>query len=316
MTLSITRRRTIAAMAGALAPIACRSSATAASPVRLSYQESSVLLQVLRNRAILEPRLQALGFTPVWSQLGHSLAELGQVDFQGDVAEAVPVMIHQKLPNLILYAAEGPSPRAAGIVVRNDGGINGVPMLNGKRVGVAKGGSSFDLLLRSLHNNGMSLANIEATYLPEAASSAAFSSGHLDAWATYDPFLSSAETDPRARLLTDGGSQGLRYDRYYMVDAGFARAHPQVVKAMFDALVEGAAWIRTHPDQATTLLSGLWQNMPLEAVRRIDSHRNYSVRAIDNTDIPTLQQIAGRYRAAGVLPMDPDVASIGIWKAA
>lgn len=317
MTLPITRRHALAALsAAALAGRRARAAPGALRPVTLSYQESSVLLQVMRTRDVLTQQLAALGFAPVWSQLGHSLAELGQVDFQGDVAESVPVMIHQKLPDLILYAAEGPSPHAVGLLTHARGPVATLAMLKGRRIAVGKGGSSFDLLLLTLRSQGLSLADIEPVFLPEPGSAAAFSSGHVDGWATYDPFLSAGLRDPTARLLTDGAAQGMRYDRYYMVDRHVAHDSPGLVKVLYDGLVESAAWITAHPDAATQLLSHLWQDMPLDAVQRIESHRNYAVRRIDNTDLPTLAAIAARFRAAGLLPMDPDINSIGIWTGA
>ncbi len=63
--------------------------------------------------------------------------------------------------------------------------------LKGKRVAVSKGSGSNFLLLRALGQAGLTIKDIQVSYLEAPDGLAAFSSRHVDAWAIWDPFLAS-----------------------------------------------------------------------------------------------------------------------------
>ncbi|MCQ8278816.1 ABC transporter substrate-binding protein [Acetobacteraceae bacterium KSS8] len=309
----IARRDLLGMLAGFAVAVPAGALAATLKPLSMSYQQSSVLLQVLRARGLLRDRLAPLGFVPDWALLGTAVSQFGATTFLSDVAEAVPPFLHSSLPRFILIAAEGPSPHAVGILVRDPGGIADASHLKGRRVAVGKGGSALDLLLRTLESHALTLNDIQPVYLPESGSAAAFRSGYVDAWATYDPFLSSGEGQPGARLLVDGAGQGMSYDRYYMVDQAFAASNPAVIEAYYASLQDAAHWINANPAPATALLSSLWQDMPLDEVRRIDSHRTYAVRPIGASDLARLDDIGARLQRAGILPPGAGAHGIGVW---
>lgn len=283
--------------------LSVRSARAAVAALRISYQKSSILLQVARQRNMIDARLRDVGFEPEWSILSTMPAQIGTVDYVSDVAEAVPVTVLPLFPNLALYAVEGPSPHALGIVVHRESGITSAVDLRGRKIAVSKTGSAFDFLLLALGAVGLRLSDIHPIYIPESACIQAFNNGAIDGWATFDPYFSFATALPNAVLLADGASAGMRYNRYYMADTAFAQAHPQTISAMREILGDAAAWIRGNPGAAADLLSRQWDDMPLEIVRKVLSHRTFEVRPPDPTDLVTLQAINDRYAAQGLVPM-------------
>ncbi|GEN62261.1 sulfonate ABC transporter substrate-binding protein [Acetobacter oeni] len=293
-----------------LAAAAKPSRAAAPRTLRISAQESSILFQIARSRNLLEPALHNAGFETVWSTLGHSPVEMGQVDFLSDVAEAVPTFIHRVFPDLALYAAEGPSPHALGILTRKDRNITSVRALAGRSVCVAKSGSALDLLIRSLQQADLKLSDIHTIFLPEPGCLQAFRTGSVDAWATFDPFLTFGRALPEAAVLTDGAAAGMQYNRYYMANRNFVRDNPQTVPLIRTALKDAAAWIAANRDEAAKTLSEHWQNMPVEIVSQVLRSRTFSIRPADQSDIAALQDIAARYTAAGILAPGSDMSTI------
>jgi ABC-type nitrate/sulfonate/bicarbonate transport system substrate-binding protein len=65
--------------------------------------------------------------------------------------------------------------------------------LKGKRIAVSKGSSAHGFTLRLLDRLGIKPSEVKLTYLVPADALAAFSSGKVDAWTVWDPFVSQAK---------------------------------------------------------------------------------------------------------------------------
>ncbi len=192
--------------------------------LRFSYQLSSALLLVLREHHTLDERVAPYGFDIEWSRFNSDTMRAGAVDFHSDVAEPVPLFTHPANPTLTLYAAEGPSPYAVALVVREDSPIRSLSDLRGRTIGTTKGSASHCLTLKAIAMAGLSPGDVHPAFLEAPDAAAAFEAGSIDAWATYDPFLALTEARTRIRSLTDGAAASMRYDRYYLVNAVFARS--------------------------------------------------------------------------------------------
>jgi sulfonate transport system substrate-binding protein len=294
------RRQLVGGLAGTIGLLGASRRARARTPLRLSYQLSSALLLVLREHRTLEDRLAADGFDIVWTRYSSDIMRTGAVDFHSDVAEPVPLFTHTANPDLTLYAAEGPSPHAVAVIVREDSPIKTLADLRGGTVGTTKGSASHCLLVRSLDQAGLALGDIHPAFLDPPDAAAAFQTGHIDAWAIYDPFLALTQASQPVRALTDGAAQSMRYDRYYLVNGSFAKAHPDIVQTVFASLQQAAAWIHDNPAAANLLLSRLWGNVPVETVRRVNSRRLYDVRPIGAVDTANLRALDATFVKAGV----------------
>jgi sulfonate transport system substrate-binding protein len=290
----------IGGLAGTVGLLGASRRARARTPLRLSYQLSSALLLVLREHRTLEDRLAAAGFDIVWTRYSSDIMRTGAVDFHSDVAEPVPLFTYRANPDLTLYAAEGPSPHAVAIIVRDDSPIRTLADLRGRTIGTTKGSASHCLLVRALDQAGLSRADVHPAFLDPADAAAAFQTGHIDAWAIYDPFLALTQAAQPVRALTDGAAQSMRYDRYYLVNGAFAKAHPDIVQTVFASLQQASAWIHDQPEAANQLLARLWGNVPLETVRRVNTRRRYDVRPIGPVDTANLAALDATFVKAGV----------------
>jgi sulfonate transport system substrate-binding protein len=309
---SLPRRSLGAAMAGLLlGPAAGR--AQSARKLQLSYQRSSSLLQLLRQSGRLEKALAPHGFTLDWSLLSQDVMRMGGVELHGDIAEPVPLFVHPANPTLTLYAAEGPSPHAVGLLVRDASPIRSLADLKGRTIGTSRGSSSHDIMLRALKQAQLTLRDVTPAYLPAPDAAAAFESGSIDAWAIFDPFFAVTQERGPIRVLADGATVGMQYDRYYMVNADFAAAHGEIVQIVFEALQDTGRWVTAHPKEAAPLLSQLWGNVPLSTVERVNARRVYDVRAIGPQDIANLQTLSDVFAEAGVLRRPLAASGFPVW---
>ncbi|OLU22254.1 ABC transporter substrate-binding protein [Pseudomonas sp. PA15(2017)] len=294
--------------------------ANAAEQLRIGYQKSSTLISLLKSQGTLEKALADQDVTISWHEFpsGQPLLEslnVGNIDLSADVADTVPVFAQAAGADLAYFAQEAPSPHAQAIVVREDSTIKTLADLKGKKVAVTKAAGVHYLLIAALAKAGLKFSDIEPAYLTPADGRAAFENRKVDAWVTWEPFLSGAQQQLPTRLLADG--EGLAdYQRYYLTSASFARNHPQVLQIVFAELVKTGDWLRANPRQGAEVLGPLWGNLDPTIVEKANAKRSYQVRLVKPDSLAEQQKIADAFLAAGLLPKAVDARQVNIWSPA
>jgi sulfonate transport system substrate-binding protein len=184
--------------------------------------------------------------------------------------------------------------------------------LKGRKVAVTKGAGSHFLLLAALAKSGLSFKDISPAYLTPADGRAAFIGGNVDAWVAWDPFLTSAQRQSKARILSDGGNGLASYKRYYLSSAAYADRRADVLNVIFGKLDETGKWVKAHPKDAATLLAGLW-GIDVPTVEEANSHRSYRVGVVTAPGLSEQQTIADAFFAEGLLPIKVNASEAKIW---
>lgn len=292
--------------------------AQAETELRIGYQKSSTLIVLLKARGTLEKALAAQDIRLSWHEFasGQPLLEalnVGNLDLSADVADTVPVFAQAAGAHLAYFAQEAPSPAAQAILVRADSPLRGLADLKGRKVAVTKAAGSHYLLLAALARAGLKFSDIQPAYLTPADGRAAFENGKVDAWVTWEPFLSSAQRQLPTRTLADGEKLAA-YQRYYLTSQRFAREHPQVLEVVFAELVKAGDWLRAHPQEAARILAPLWGNLDPAIVEQANGRRSYRVRPVQLESLAEQQKIADAFFAEGVLPKKVDARDVSIWQ--
>ncbi|MGL4315873.1 MAG: aliphatic sulfonate ABC transporter substrate-binding protein [Pseudomonas sp.] len=291
--------------------------APAQTELRIGYQKSSTLISLLKSQGSLEKNLAAQGIKISWHEFasGQPLLEalnVGNVDLSADVADTVPVFAQAAGAQLAYFAQEAPSPGAQAIIVRDDSPLHSLSELKGKKIAVTKAAGSHYLLIAALAKAGLKFSDIQPAYLTPADGRAAFENRKVDAWVTWEPFLSSAQRQLPTRTLADGHELA-SYQRYYLTSTRFAREHPQVLQAVYGELVKAGDWLRANPRQAAKILGPQWGNLDPSIVEQANARRSYQVRAVQASSLAEQQKIADAFFAAGLLPKAVDARAVAIW---
>lgn len=311
------RRNIIAALA--LAPVLALAPAhaqKAPDTVRIGYQKSSTLITVLKSNGTLEQRLGALGVKVTWHEFASGLPLLealnvGAIDVSADVADTVPVFALAAGAQLTYIAQEAPSPSAQAIVVKASSNIKTLADLRGKRIGFAKAAGAHYLLIAALEKAGLSLKDIQLSYLAPADGRAAFEREAIDAWVIWDPFLAAVQRQSQVRVLSDG--RGLAdYQRYYLASTPFAKARPDVVKVIVDSLLETGKWVKQAPQDAAKLLAPVW-GLDVATIEQANARRSYEVRAVLPQRLAEQQKIADAFFAEGLLPKKVNATAVPVF---
>jgi sulfonate transport system substrate-binding protein len=285
--------------------------------LRIGYQKSSTLITLLKTQGKLEKALAEANTDVSWHEFPSGLPLLealnvGNVDVSADVADTVPIFAQAAQAKLTYFAQEAPSPSAQAIVVRKDSPLQQLADLKGKKVAVTKAAGAHYLLIAALKKAGLKFSDIEPAYLTPADGRAAFENGKVDAWVTWEPFLSGVQRQLPTRTLADG--TGLAsYKRYYLTGNAYAKAHPEVLKLVYEQLEEAGHWVKNHPRDAAQALGPLWGNLDAETVEAANAHRSYQVQPVKADQLEEQQNIADAFFAAGLLPKAVDARDAQIW---
>ena len=286
--------------------------------LRIGYQKSSTLITLLKTQGTLDKTLAEQNIDVSWHEFPSGLPLLealnvGNVDISADVADTVPIFAQAAQAKLTYFAQEAPSPSAQAIVVHKDSALHQLADLKGKKIAVTKAAGSHYLLIAALTKAGLAFSDIQPAYLSPADGRAAFENNKVDAWVTWEPFLTSAQQQLPTRTLADGAGLA-SYKRYYLTSTNYAKAHPQVLKVVYDQLEKTGHWVKTNPRDAAQVLSPLWGNLGLETVETANSHRSYKVQPVKSDELGEQQKIADAFFAAGLLPKSVDAKDVGIWR--
>jgi sulfonate transport system substrate-binding protein len=284
--------------------------------VRIGYQKSSTLLQLLKAEGSIEKVLEPLGVRVEWSEFTSGLPLLealnvGVIDLSADVADTVPLFAQAAGANLTYFAQEAPSPSGQALVVKADSDIKTVADLKGKRIGFAKAAGVHYLLIAALEKEGLSFKDITPAYLNPADGRAAFETGGIDAWVTWEPYLSAVEAQSKVRTLFDGTDLA-QYQRYYLASTPFAKARPDVVQHVFEELRKTGQWVKANPAEAAKKLAPTWK-LDEAIVQKVIGRRSLEVREVTRERLAEQQKIADVFFDAQLLPKKLDTSGVEIW---
>src|ERR1700744_4240078 len=146
-----------------------------------------------------EPLLQAAGllhklpFTVKFADFTSGppiLQALGAGDLDvGGVGNAPPVFAAAGGSKIDIVGALRNNTKSAALLVPKGSKITSVSQLKGKKIAVAEGSSGDYHLLQVLTRAGLSPHDVELDYLQPAQALAAFSSGAVDAWDIWSPYI-------------------------------------------------------------------------------------------------------------------------------
>ena len=170
----------------------------------------------------------------------------GQIDLtSGSVTSLITAL--ETNPDLVAFAVERNDNDTQGIVGAPGKNIHSLRDLVGKSVAVNKGGTGEYLLLQALASAGIPADQVKRVYLQPQDAATAFSSGQVDAWATWDQYLASARTTAGATVVALAKDFGATNPTIHVVSRAFLNAHPAEVAAAYRALQAEAAKAAADP---------------------------------------------------------------------
>jgi sulfonate transport system substrate-binding protein len=198
--------------------------------------------------------LKTLPFHVNWSDFssGPPMLEAmasGSVDI-GGVGDAPPVFAASGGEAVeIVGARETPTGDQDALVVPKDSPITSITQLAGKRIAYGSGSSGNYDLLTVLNKAGLTTKQVNLVNLQPAEALSAFTSGAVDAWDTWPPYVQQVVDQDGAKVLAVGTQYGSPYS--FEVASKSAVANPQkaaAIKIYLETLDKAYTWTSKHVD--------------------------------------------------------------------
>lgn len=309
------RRLLIRSALGSLALPALRptaSRAAAGEALRIGWLRAPNDLTTGRARGTLARAAAARGARLDWAGPFAAAApalealNAGSIDITAGSSPACIAALAAGIP-MAIFAYQKISPRAEGILVRRDSPIHGLADLRGRSVAVNRGGTGEYLLVRALERQGIDPASVKRAYLSPSDSGAAFAQGHVDAWASWDPFIALALHRYDARVLADGAAIGSDNAVTLMAHRDLVERRRPLLQAVFVACREDNDWAQANPAEAGRIWTEA-MGMPAELAAAIGENNAVPMRAPTEEDVAQITRIAAWYAANRIVPRQPDIA--------
>jgi sulfonate transport system substrate-binding protein len=276
--------------------------------VRVGYQKYGTL-NVIKAQGLFDQDLGKRGIKVQWILFaaGPQLMEglnAGSVDI-GHSGEAPPIFAQAGGVSLVYIGNQPPYPAGEAILVPKDSPIKSVADLKGKRVAFNKGSNVHFMLVKALEQAGVKYSEIQTAFLPPSDARAAFDGGKVDAWAIWDPFLTVAQVATQARVLTD--AEGLAANReFFFATRKFAETHPEILKALYEAIDHASEWAKAKPDEVATYLA---KEIGADAktLEIITRRQPWGFKLIDASVLADQQKIADLFFDLHLIPHAIDV---------
>jgi sulfonate transport system substrate-binding protein len=226
----------------------------------------------------------------------------GSVDV-GGVGNAPPVFAAAGGDQLAIVGALQANPNGSALLVPKGSAIHDVQQLKGKRIAVAQGSSADYHLLTVLTKAGISVHDVTLVYLQPAAGLAALSSGHVDAWDIWSPFIEEGETMDGATAIVTGQGYGSPYS--FTVASRAALADPAKAAAIRDYLAliaQAHRWANNH----LSAWAAVWakaSGLPLTVMTHAASDDSSLAVPITPAVIASEQQVANAFTTSGLIPV-------------
>ncbi len=300
------------------APTAASATPAAAAAASGGVDLSKVTLQVGEEEKnvvtlLTQAGLQNTPYKIVYSEWPTSAAELqgltaGAADIGGAAAAPTINAIAAGAPIQAAVAELSNQVTGAAILVPKNSPIQTVAQLKGKEVSpTTKGSIGEYVLLANLNKVGLGPSDIKLDFLQPTDARAAFASGDIAAWSTWDPYLATAEIQDGARVLADGA--GLNASLGFLDVTDSALNNPgkhAAIQDLINRMDAAAVWEQEHLSTASQTYSKLYST-PLSIAAVVEG-RGIETFQINSPQIQSdFQAIADLYAKDGVITKDVQV---------
>ncbi|SFA76666.1 sulfonate transport system substrate-binding protein [Rhizobium sp. NFR07] len=281
--------------------------------VRIGWLRGPNDITLAKSRGTVEKALADKGIKVEWAGPFPAAApafealNAGAIDITAGSSTSAIAALAAKIP-LVVFAYQKMAPGSEGIVAKADSGITSIKDLAGKKVAVNRGGTGEYLLMRGLETNGVDPKSVQRVYLSPSDSGPSFTQGHVDAWATWDPFLTIAEKAYDGKVVADGAA--IKSDNAVVLVASseFATGKADQLQFVFDVIKSENAWAVANKAEA----GAIWakeMNVPADLGPKIGENNAVPTTAVSEADVQQIGAVAKWYAESGIIPALPDVAS-------
>jgi sulfonate transport system substrate-binding protein len=239
------------------------------------------------------PLLEALGAGAIDTGL------VGDAPFTFAAASGAPV----KAIAAIRQSREG-----LAILVPEKSPIRSFDDLRGKKIATGRGSIGHQLVLAALEAKGWTTSDVQLVFLTPSDAKVAYSQGSVDAWSTWEPYVSQEEVLFKSRTVItgEGLTPGLSFE---VATQDAIRGKRDELLDFTRRLTAARAWSQDHV-QGYAETWGRLMNIPAAVAVNWLSRAKIRIAPIDDAVIADEQQTIDLYFRSGLIKQKLEAAAI------
>lgn len=239
------------------------------------------------------PLLEALGAGAIETGL------VGDAPFTFAAAANVPV----KAIAAIRQTGEG-----LAVLVPKDSAIQSFDDLKGKKIATGRGSIGHQLILAALESKGWTTSDVQIVFLAPSDAKVAYSRGSVDAWSTWEPYVSQEEVlfQSRRVITAEGLTAGLSFQ---VATPDAIRDKRAQLEDFVKRLTAARAWSLTN----VSIYAETWgklMNIPPAVPLNWLTRAKVRIAPIDDEVVTDEQKTIDLYLRAGLIKQKLDAAAI------
>ncbi|MDB5521989.1 MAG: hypothetical protein JWQ82_1586 [Tardiphaga sp.] len=194
------------------------------------------------------------------------------------------------------------------ILVPKDSPVKNIDDLKGKKIATGRGSIGHQLVLAALESKGWTTSDIQLTFLAPSDAKVAYTRGSVDAWSTWEPYVSQEEVlfSSRRVLTAEGLTPGIGFQ--VASDDAIRDKRPEL-QDFVRRLATARAWSLTNV-QAYAETWGKLMNIPPAVPLNWLARAKIRIAPIDDAAIADEQKTIDLYLRSGLIKTKLDAAAI------
>jgi sulfonate transport system substrate-binding protein len=220
----------------------------------------------------------------------------------GGVGNAPPVFAAAGGAKIKIVGALSNNGASAGLLVPKGSKATSVAQLKGKKIAVAQGSSADYHLIWALKQAGLSPKDVTLEYLQPAQGLAAFSSGAVDAWDVWSPFIEQAVAQSGGRIISNGDGETANFS--YLVASASAvtnSATSKEITTYLKTLNQAHRWANSHP----AAWAATWAKatgLPVSVMTKAAKDDTQTPVPVDSKISAAEQSLVDTFSGVGLIP--------------
>jgi sulfonate transport system substrate-binding protein len=279
--------------------------------IRFGYQPGHTLILIPKIHGWLEEEFAKEGIKIEYQKFisGPPIIEAfagGRLDF-GTTGDQPAIQARANNIDLKAVSVYTSGYRNYGLVVPPGSDIKTPRDLKGKKVAITVGSVGHQLLYLYLKSVGLTVKDLQLVNLQPSDMKAALATRTIDAVVTWEPFISSFESDKVGVHVLD--AKGIKnVVNVTLVTGSFAKEYPDVVRRILKIHARAEKWIRDNPKKTVELVTketGFKADVLAEHIAK----SNFDIRLTDAA-IGSITDTAHFLRETNVIRKDVDIRDL------
>ncbi|HJE97133.1 MAG TPA: aliphatic sulfonate ABC transporter substrate-binding protein [Ligilactobacillus acidipiscis] len=273
------------------------------SKVVIGYQAGDEI-DIAKLRGSFVKKMKAKGYAVSFREFQNGSAMMqalasGKIDY-GRVGDTPPVSALAAGTKLTFVGAGGTRPLGSGIVVTKKSKIKKASDLEGKKIAYTRGTSSQYMVLKTLKKLGLTKNDVQLVNMDTNSAALAFAKGKVDAWATWDPYVSKAELKQQAKLIVSGSDVGVQNRNFLVSPTSFASKHQELNSLVIKYLGEDMQWANAHTTSLTKKLAASL-DLDKDVVQRMLERRTFAMQKMSQRAVKEEQAISNLFYSQKII---------------